>query len=763
MKFFLRRTLHFFALLCALTLLLVLTKETKSVMTLNPNTITSIGSDGVGYIAPLGLTPGFPYQLVSDKEQNNGSTLILRENGTPSVQSHSLHADIQNKGEGRYSHWGNDLYFSARDNTDPRTNGYTYTVEVEIQPIPWFLIGITTILVSGFLSVIAPLLTVVGKKLLPVVQLLMGVSPFVVIVWCLFPPNVSLEIPVTEIQPYDGYGYVWQIPANGIFTRIQADENQSPSASLAIVRENGNDLLRRHAEHYLIARNGGGRYSHWKDTLVFSTSDNSDPRINGRRYSLDTPIQPGTPLISIAFLILGYQVYLLSKRTKLFRFLVGISCIIFVIIALIATLCRFIPIRLDFPVDKAQIVQAQGDAKFPDITYYRGSILFFRSPFFELNLETRPFRKLVEVIVRGPETHTLKAHLGKEEEVPLTNPLEQFSLGFGEFKFALSQELGERAVFMRAPMAVTKGGVWLLWMGALLLAWSWKRIPTFGRTPRTTLVRLLLENCALVGGAVLFLNLAGEILPIGQEDLSNLEKKSNFGERDRTLNWEQTKREMERLRSIPDQDELILAAARLVSERIIHNWFYVNTEELRLQVPVTENWVLWLRGELLPNYRQYNFADYRTTLERGVGNCGQASMALIGLLSTLSVESKIWGFDGHTVVWAKSKAGNEYLLDPDYGVYWRGTFEEFKKEPGLTERYTTAFDRMGTSSEKRIVEIRSVNKAFNSGPPSITTLEEFYGTDSFRFEKWAYSMKWIVPIILLVPAFLRRRVKPEPT
>jgi hypothetical protein len=35
---------------------------------------------------------------------------------------------------------------------------------------------------------------------------------------------------------------------------------------------------------------GGGRFSNWNNWLVFSASDNSDPRTNGRVYSVaDAP------------------------------------------------------------------------------------------------------------------------------------------------------------------------------------------------------------------------------------------------------------------------------------------------------------------------------------------------------------------------------------------------------------------------------------------------------------------------------------------
>jgi hypothetical protein len=40
------------------------------------------------------------------------------------------------------------------------------------------------------------------------------------------------------------------------------------------------------ALHDHIRRYGGGRYSHWGEDFVFSSSDNSNPNENGRQYTL---------------------------------------------------------------------------------------------------------------------------------------------------------------------------------------------------------------------------------------------------------------------------------------------------------------------------------------------------------------------------------------------------------------------------------------------------------------------------------------------
>ena len=67
-----------------------------------------------------------PDRVLSDQE--SVSRLVVFENGRPLGPAHACHADIRGLGGGRFSHWGDKVYFSASDNSDPRTNGRKYTV-----------------------------------------------------------------------------------------------------------------------------------------------------------------------------------------------------------------------------------------------------------------------------------------------------------------------------------------------------------------------------------------------------------------------------------------------------------------------------------------------------------------------------------------------------------------------------------------------------------------------------------------------------------
>lgn len=64
-----------------------------------------------------------------------------------------------------------------------------------------------------------------------------------------------------------------------------ADCPETPQRSPLMLCENGVPFLEPHVLHEYIRTEGGGLFSHWRDVVFFSSSDNSDPNGNGRQYS----------------------------------------------------------------------------------------------------------------------------------------------------------------------------------------------------------------------------------------------------------------------------------------------------------------------------------------------------------------------------------------------------------------------------------------------------------------------------------------------
>ncbi|MGH8512296.1 MAG: right-handed parallel beta-helix repeat-containing protein, partial [Gammaproteobacteria bacterium] len=101
----------------------------SSSCTQTPLTVSSAFSDG-GFAYVIIRSFGTPADNSANRKR---SVLKLFENSLELGPAHSVHANIRNLGQGRFSHWssttgtGEALRFAASDNTDPRTNGRSYT------------------------------------------------------------------------------------------------------------------------------------------------------------------------------------------------------------------------------------------------------------------------------------------------------------------------------------------------------------------------------------------------------------------------------------------------------------------------------------------------------------------------------------------------------------------------------------------------------------------------------------------------------------
>lgn len=85
------------------------------------------------------------------------------------------------------------------------------------------------------------------------------------------------------ISVIGGHAYAAPLPDSWLF-QLTSDTPEAQEASLGELYEGERRLGPAHALHEEIRRIGLGAYSHWGDSLIFSTSDNSDPRDNGHTY-----------------------------------------------------------------------------------------------------------------------------------------------------------------------------------------------------------------------------------------------------------------------------------------------------------------------------------------------------------------------------------------------------------------------------------------------------------------------------------------------
>jgi hypothetical protein len=176
-------------------------------------------------------------------EDDQKSPVVLYEDDKPLRSPHSDRVDIEKFGQGRYAHLkGTGFLMSTSDNSDPRTNGRRYYAAVPATGSP----------------VAAP--------------------------------------PVKDARPLHGFERPW--PDRFVYVvradrlREFEDADEANQQSPIILYEDDKRLGPPHSAHHDIEQLGQGRYAHLKDQgILMSTSDNSDPRTNGRRYYFVVPGQ----------------------------------------------------------------------------------------------------------------------------------------------------------------------------------------------------------------------------------------------------------------------------------------------------------------------------------------------------------------------------------------------------------------------------------------------------------------------------------------
>lgn len=186
-----------------------------------------------------------PDEWTSDSDGR--STIRVLEDGQYLGPSGVSHDDVRTLGRGRFSHWGHKLYFSTSDNTDPNTNGRTYSV---VPPDGW-----TSDQPDGAWVVRHEKS---DEPEAPTVE------------WAV------QDVATGAITAEDGHGFRFDLRGDWA-----TDED---GLSTLLVLEDGRPLPRPHSQLAEVGSTGCGRYVHCRDAVVFSTTDNSDPRRNGRTY-----------------------------------------------------------------------------------------------------------------------------------------------------------------------------------------------------------------------------------------------------------------------------------------------------------------------------------------------------------------------------------------------------------------------------------------------------------------------------------------------
>ena len=107
------------------------------------------------------------------------------------------------------------------------------------------------------------------------------------------PFRKTISLAPSKIEPVAGFAYAYSLPR-----KYSPSSAQIASARL---RENGTILSSYSPRETSVIAVGQGTFTVSKEgRLIISATDNSDPRINGRQYSFDTPLRVSKNLLPIS-------------------------------------------------------------------------------------------------------------------------------------------------------------------------------------------------------------------------------------------------------------------------------------------------------------------------------------------------------------------------------------------------------------------------------------------------------------------------------
>lgn len=153
---------------------------------------------------------------------------------------------------------------------------------------------------------------------------LMGCATCLLLGWVILtfvPPSHKAVLTLDGMQPNGGCAYTTAIPmVDNFFVKVFSDSMSDLQASRLRVYEGDREIGPGHAGHNQIRRDGNGAFSHWMGTLYLSASDCSNPRINGRAYSIIVPYAPSLPMQILGWVsllvIVGQALQALSRSLR---------------------------------------------------------------------------------------------------------------------------------------------------------------------------------------------------------------------------------------------------------------------------------------------------------------------------------------------------------------------------------------------------------------------------------------------------------------
>lgn len=255
-------------------------------------------------------------------------------------------------------------------------------------------------------------------------------------------------------------------------------------------------------------------------------------------------------------------------------------------------------------------------------------------------------------------------------------------------------------------------------------------------------IKLLSYSLLTIGVILSAVNLYGLTQNIRPEGLFNSDMRFK---NDITISYEELMSSIDKKEG-ESQERYAERLTSVIANGIAHIHWHdeADTRRFNQLIPVWENYFLYVMGLLsgIPEYEKYHFADYKRSLTRGIGICGDASMIMSQLLSEYGITNQIISFPGHVVVTAQYPNGREELYDPDYGVYIPYSLSEVTMSTGKAAHRYSIYGYPESDINFFLQEYSKEYQRWDSVSHFI--MKKYY------FEKVAYMLKWPLPIVLMI-------------
>lgn len=255
------------------------------------------------------------------------------------------------------------------------------------------------------------------------------------------------------------------------------------------------------------------------------------------------------------------------------------------------------------------------------------------------------------------------------------------------------------------------------------------------------MIKSLAFSMMSVGALLLAINLYGLTKDIQPGRI--VERDFRF-ENDKTLTYEDA---LVLLKKSQNQDEAEFSSGvtDVISKTLAHiHWKEESDPTVYHQrVPIWENYFIWAMSFItnMPEYEKYHYADYKRSLKRGIGICGDASLIMSQVLDENGIPNQMVSFPGHVILEAEIQPGNRQTYDPDFGVVIPYSIEEISASPFLVKE---AYLEKGYSPR----EIMGLVRAYALPYERWDGVTHFM-TKKYYFEKVAYMLKWPLPLCLV--------------